>query len=794
MKSDDKTHSHLALDHFSAYFDHARRKEIAATVDGPPYLYLLTNAYQTQRHGAALRFGETSVRAVSDSARVLQDDISGGRIIYGVNTGFGGSADTRTEQIEELQDVLVRELQSGILTTPPNPDISGQGLGKARETLDDTSPAGTPLSNSLAGSNDGTCMPETWVKAAMLIRTNSLASGYSGVRPVLIQNMISLIQNDVIPRVPLRGSISASGDLMPLSYIGGLLQGRRRLFTMIGDRSLGQRRATNAEEALKSVALEPLRLAPKEGLAIVNGTSFSAGLAALVTHDANGLAVLAQVLTAMSVEALCGTAESFDPMFANVRPHPGQIESSFNIRSFLHDSKLVNHDRGLEEGSLRQDRYSLRTAAQWLGPVLEDLQLAFQQVTIECNSVTDNPLVDVSNARMLHGGNFQAMAITSAMEKTKLSLQIIGQMLYAQCTEMINPKTNYGLPPNLVAEDPSASFLMKPVDIMIAAFQSELGFLANPVGTHVQSAEMGNQALNSLALISARYCFETVDVLSHLVSAHLFAVCQALDLRAMHIRYLETLKPAFADLTTAHLAPIMEEDSDAAITALQNRLWAAFLKLLDQTTTLDPTQRFPFIVQSLQPIVLSAASARAETVTALRSWTEHCTKTASETFSRNREIYASHPDATGVVGVASRRIYTFIRQELGVPFIRSTKAMPTDTNGDGVAVETVNVNGHTASTSTSASTPTSTTPSTKQSSKPSNAVVPENMTVGSYITIIYIAIRDGSLYEPAVLGCLAEARSVPVMTTTAAATNNHAAPDVELEKVDLSMSQGESIL
>ncbi|KAL9003101.1 MAG: hypothetical protein Q9188_004006 [Gyalolechia gomerana] len=576
--------------------------------------------------------------------------------------------------------------------------------------------------------------------------------------------MITLIQNDVIPMVPLRGSISASGDLMPLSYVGGLLQGKKSLTATIGDRTLGQRRAVSAAEALKSVSLEPLRLAPKEGLAIVNGTSFSAGLAALVTHDAHGLAVLAQILTAMSVEALYGTVESFDPVFAQVRPHPGQIESSFNIRSFLHDSTLVNLNRGLEEGSLRQDRYSLRTAAQWLGPVLEDLVLAFEQVTIECNSVTDNPLVDVGNARMLHGGNFQAKAITSAMEKTKLALQTVGQMLYAQCTELINPKTNYGLPPNLVADDPSASFLLKHLDIMIAALQSELGFLANPGGTHVLSAEMGNQALNSLALISARYCYEAVDVLSQLVSAHLFAVCQALDLRAMHIRYLETLQPAFHDLATNLLAPIIEnENSEASITALQHRLWAAFGKLMDQTTTLDPIQRFPFITQSLQPIVLSFASARAETVTHLRHWTEQCTKTASETFQQNRESYALHPDATGVVGVASRRMYTFVREELGVPFLRSTKA---------AAAEEGMIDGPAAT-------------------RASHSTMPEHMTVGSYVTIIYNSVRDGSVYKPAILECLAGVTKPP---SGAATTGTDTDSAIGIERMDLAQPQTESVL
>ena len=148
--------------------------------------------------------------------------------------------------------------------------------------------------------------------------------------------------------------------------------------------------------------------------------------------EAHCQAVLSQVLTAMAVEALCGNDESFDPFFAQVRPHLGQIESARNIYTFLKDSKLVYRNNGSDDASSqRQDRYSIRTASQWIGPVLEDLLLAHQQVTTELNSVTDNPLIDTgtSPARMLHGGNFQAKAITSAMEKVRQGCRHSGRKI-----------------------------------------------------------------------------------------------------------------------------------------------------------------------------------------------------------------------------------------------------------------------------------------------------------------------------------------------------------------------------
>ncbi|KAL8950992.1 MAG: hypothetical protein Q9222_003007 [Ikaeria aurantiellina] len=642
--------------------------------------------------------------------------------------------------MEELQDVLVRELHSGILTAPSLSGTKGLDTSGSHNNHDDKLSASMIEGDSLNWLTDNTCMPELWVKAAMLVRINSLASGYSGVRPVIIENMMRLLENDVIPRVPLRGSISASGDLMPLSYIGGLLQGKPSLYTMIGNKTLGQRRAVRAREALRIVGIEPLRLAPKEGLAIINGTSVSAGLAALVTHDANGLAILAQILTAMSVEALCGAVESFDPLFTHVRPHPGQIDASSNISGFLRGSTLVNLNRGLEQGSLRQDRYSIRTAAQWIGPALEDLVLAFQQVSTECNSVTDNPLVDTHSPRLLHGGNFQAMAITSAINKIKTALQTIGQMLYAQCTELINPKANHGLPPNLVAADPSTSFLMKPLDIMIAALQSELGFLANHVSTHVQSAaEMGNQSLNSLALISARYCQEAVDVLSQLVSAHLFAVCQALDLRAMQIRYLETFEPVFCTLFTDHLAQFLVQND---IVPLQNDLWTLFTKALDDTSTLDPHPRFTTIFQSLQPTIISTLPKEitANPIPALQSWTSACTVAALTTFHKNRETYTLHPDAAPYLGMAARRVYMFVRREMGVPFIASTK--PTAT---------------TVATESGSSSSSTLDGAIEQDSESAKGVVGEDMTVGAYITRIYQAVRGRGLFAVGV-ECLEEAR------------------------------------
>lgn len=521
-------------------------------------------------------------------------------------------------------------------------------------------------------------MPESWLRATILVRLNSLAYGASGVLPSTVEALLHLLQKNIIPRVPLRGSISASGDLSPLAYVAGVLEGKSSSRVWIGNRSKGQRRLERADVALDEYFVDPIMLGPREALALVNGTSVSAAVAALAMHEILCLAVLAQILTAMSVEALRGTDESFDPFFAAVRPHWGQAESARNIFAFLRDSSLVFRGHGLDKSSLCQDRYSIRTASQWLGPALEDLYLANSQITTELNSATDNPLIDMLAIppRVLHGGNFQAKSITSATEKVRQAAQSLGRLHFTQCTELINPTTSRGLPPNLVVDEPSESFLFKGTDILIASLLSELGFLANPVASHVQSAEMGNQALNSLALISARYTLDALDVLAQLAAAHLVAVCQALDLRALHARFATTLEHDFyatldRDLHT-HLA------DPETLSPLQSTCWAAFLNRVNTTMTLDSSVRISGAISHLQPLILSSLAPSAESMTALTRWTERTGAYALELYQTARELHIDQSDgASDLLGRAGRRIYRYVREDLGVPFLgASTLSTP----------------------------------------------------------------------------------------------------------------------
>lgn len=257
----------------------------------------------------------------------------------------------------------------------------------------------------------------------MLVRCNATARGHSAVTMDVLQAILRLLRHDITPVVPLRGTVSASGDLMPLAYIAGAIEGNPDVF--VHKRQGRNVSIMGADEALAQEGILKIVFGPKEALGLVNGTASSAALAALVIYDAHQLAVLSQAVTAMAVEGLLGNSESFHPFIAQVRPHTGQIEASRNILAFLKGSSFAKGMKGEKDRNptgLAQDRYALRSAPQWIGPQLEDLLSAHLQVTTELNSSADNPLIDVEAKEVHYGANFQAAAVTSATEKTRLAL------------------------------------------------------------------------------------------------------------------------------------------------------------------------------------------------------------------------------------------------------------------------------------------------------------------------------------------------------------------------------------
>ncbi|TFK20779.1 phenylalanine ammonium lyase [Coprinopsis marcescibilis] len=635
------------------------------------------------RHSAIAILDESpSTKArLAKSRKVVSDKVDNGISVYGVSTGFGGSAHTRTDKPIILGNALLQLLHSGV---SPSSTAKLDAL---------------PLLDPLASNT----MPESWVRGAILIRMNSLIRGHSGVRWELIEKMGELLRENITPVVPLRGSISASGDLSPLSYIAGTLIGNPTIRVFDGPVVFGARQIVSSSKALEAHGVSPLPLASKEHLGILNGTAFSASVAALALNDAVHLALLSQVCTAMGCEALNGTRMSFNSFInSTARPHPGQIESGKYIWDLLEGSKFaVIHDNEVtieeDRGVLRQDRYPLRTAAQFIGPQIEDLIQSLDTITIECNSTTDNPLVDGETGTIHNGGNFQAMAVTNAMEKTRLSLHHLGKLLFAQCAELMDPNMNRGLPPSLAATDPSLDYHCKGLDIGTAAYVAELGYLANPVSTHIQSAEMHNQAVNSMALVSARATINSLEVLTILTASYLYSLCQALDLRALQHEFLEGLTMVVSEEATSNFSTSL---SPRDLNTLNARLCKTMKETFESTSTMDNADRMINVAGSTTALLFDFLSQQMcndgenAQISALSNISKFRSKVAvrlTELMGQLREEYL-----TGGRGPApaspylnkTRPVYEFVRVTLGVK-MHGAENLTRFANGMGVDDVTV---------------------------------------------------------------------------------------------------------
>ncbi|KAJ7195617.1 L-Aspartase-like protein [Mycena pura] len=672
-----------------------RNGKRAVRVDGKTLSISAVTA--AARHvGVDVQLSDNSAakRRVAKSRAVITYKVKKGVSVYGLSTGFGGSADTRTDKPIHLGHALLQMQHAGVLPSSQH------------------APRILPLRDL-----NSTAMPESWVRGAIIIRMNSLIRGHSGVRWELIEKLCEVLYANVIPVVPVRGSISASGDLSPLSYVAGLLGmlGNPSIRAFDGPLTFGPRKMISSRDALAAHNIEPISLGCKEHLGLLNGTAFSASVASLALYDAVHLTLLAQVCTAMGTEALLGSRGSFAPFIhAVARPHPGQVECAQNIWNLLEGSKLVQtheEELGLEEDKnlLRQDRYPLRTSPQFLGPQIEDILSALLTVTQECNSSksTDNPLIDGDTGEVHHGGNFQAMSVSNAMEKTRLALHHIGKLLFAQTTELLNPAMNRGLPPSLAASDPSLNYFGKGIDIAAAAYVSELGYLANPVSTHIQSAEMHNQAVNSLALISARATVDALDVLTMLTSSYLYTLCQALDIRAMQEEFVAALR----DVVRQEFEVLF--GASMARPEIVRDIFNVMKATLDKSTTMDVDDQMRETASSCSTLLVNFFASPAfecsqrPTFVTIRGFQDAVALRGAALLNKLRGEFLSGQHglcpASRYLG-RTRLVYEFIRGKLGVK-MHGIENFNSFVNGLGV----------------------------------------DDVTVGQNISTIYEAIRDGEM-------------------------------------------------
>ena len=419
-------------------------------------------------------------RRIRSGAAFLERLLADNGTVYGVNTGYGDSCTV------SVPSHLVAELPLHLTR------YHGCGLG---EYLDDEA-----------------------TLAVLVCRLNSLAQGYSGVRWELLEQLAALIEHRVLPFIPSEGSVGASGDLTPLSYVAAALIGERDV------RFAGQR--LTAAEVLARLNLAPLTLAPKEGLAIMNGTAVMTALACLAWQRAEYLTRLCSRLTSLSSIGLRGNRGHFDPRLFAAKPHAGQNESAAWIFGDLHTDE--------NEVIRLQDRYSIRCAPHVIGVARDALTWMRRDIENEVNSANDNPLIDGDAELVLHGGHFYGGHIAFAMDSLKTAVANLADLMDRQLALLVDSKYSHGLPQNLsgsCSERAPINHGFKAVQIGSSAWTAEALKLTMPASVFSRSTECHNQDKVSMGTIAARDCLRVLELTEQVAAALIMASVQGVTLR-----------------------------------------------------------------------------------------------------------------------------------------------------------------------------------------------------------------------------------------------------------------------
>ncbi|NOS88303.1 MAG: aromatic amino acid lyase, partial [Methylococcaceae bacterium] len=369
----------------------------------------------------------------------------------------------------------------------------------------------------------------------------------------------------ILPLIPQEGSVGASGDLTPLSYLAAVLAGEREVYY--------QGETVAAATVLASLGITPLRLNPKEGLAIMNGTAVMTALACLAYQRAAYLSQLSTRITSLASVALLGNAGHFDEQLFSVKPHAGQIDVARRIRTdLLGDVPTARNDSRL------QDRYSLRCAPHIIG-VLEDALPWFRQfIENELNSANDNPIIDAEHGRVLHGGHFYGGHIAFAMDSMKTAVANLADLMDRQMAQLVDTKFNHGLPANLSGAKAGQTMLnhgFKAVQIGVSAWTAEALKLTMPASVFSRSTECHNQDKVSMGTIAARDCLRVLELTEQVAAAVLLSVVQAVELRGANTRLSPHLMATFSQVRA--LIPFLEADR-----ALEQDLRLCISKIRDQ--------------------------------------------------------------------------------------------------------------------------------------------------------------------------------------------------------------------
>jgi histidine ammonia-lyase len=448
----------------------------------------LTQIEAVALHGRQVGIAPAALARVAASRESIESILAAGQTVYGVNTGFGKLSDVRipSGSLAQLQTNLVRSHAGGV---------------------------GQPLSEGES-------------RAMLLLRANVLAKGFSGCRTELIELLVALLNAGVHPAIPEKGSVGASGDLAPLAHLALVAIGEGEAFYK-GERMPGG-------EALRRAGLQPLALAAKEGLALLNGTQAMTAVGALAVARAMRVARLADVAGAMALEALMGTPAAFDARIHRARPHAGQIAAAEHLLALLEGSEIREAHR--DHDSRVQDAYCLRCMPQVHGAVRGVLEHVRGVLEIEAGSATDNPLVfpeDSTKAQegaVISGGNFHGAPLAYAFDYAAIGMTDLASIIERRIDRLLNPDINEGLPAFL-SPDPGLSSGFMIAQIVAAALINECQVLSHPSSTGSIPTDGGKEDHVSMGMTGAIKLRQVVEHAERIVGIELMCAAQGLEFR-----------------------------------------------------------------------------------------------------------------------------------------------------------------------------------------------------------------------------------------------------------------------
>lgn len=433
------------------------------------------------RYKAKVQLSDEAIKRIISANNKIEEIIKSDLIVYGVNTGFGKLCDTLISKDE------LAKLQSNLLMS------HACGVGKH--------------------------LNEEIVRGMMLLRVNALSKGYSGIRLEVINLLIELLNKEIYPAIPEKGSLGASGDLAPLSHMALVLIGEGDVYY--------QNKLMSSKEALNLLNIVPLtHLASKEGLSLINGTQAMTSIGAITVYDAISLTKKADIIGALSLEALYGVKDAFDEKVHLVRGHEGQINAASNIRKITKNSEYLTKQGDL----VVQDAYSLRCMPQVHGASRDALAFVLKKVEIEMNAVTDNPLIFSGN-EVISGGNFHGQPVALAFDFMKIALAELANISERRLERLVNPSLSLGLPPFLVA-NPGLNSGFMIVQYSAASLVSENKVLAHPASVDSIPSSANQEDHVSMGTTAARGAMEILTNTRYVLGMELFSACQALDLRS----------------------------------------------------------------------------------------------------------------------------------------------------------------------------------------------------------------------------------------------------------------------